>query len=638
MASGTAPTLINATDLAVRYNDEVVLSGASLNICADQRIGMVGRNGCGKSTLLRLLTGEFQPDSGEISRRRDLRIGYLSQKFTLDEGATVEENIRSGASHVLRLIEQFESPDVDHAEHERLEQEILALGGWELDNRIETVMSHLNAPPAERGIEGLSGGEMRRVALCRALVSQPELLILDEPTNHLDTESIQWMGDFLTAYRGAFLLVTHDRYFLDRITSTIVEVANGRCFTYSGNYTTYLEAKAERLANEETTEAKRQGFLRRELDWIRRGPKARGTKAKSRVDKFYETQAKDGPEREVDMDLVIPPPGQLGNRIVQLNNTAASIAGRTLFSGLSFNFERGMKIGVVGRNGAGKTSLLRLILGDLTASEGTIKSGALTVFNYVDQTRLQLDDDKSVLEEASDGKEFVPFGNGRISVRAYLKRFLFPDHRIGVKVKALSGGERSRLLLAKVLKRGGNFLILDEPTNDLDLPTLRVLEEALMAFTGCILVVSHDRYFLNRVCNGILAFESDGRVAFSEGDCDYYLEKKERAESKSRETAKAYEKVAKAARQGASDKPRPRKLTWKEQRELEGMEERIMEAEGEVERIEGVFADPEFHAKHGERTKELQAELEAAKDAAAKLYARWEELEAVANQTSERGL
>ena len=632
MSIGSAPTLINATDLAVRYNDEVVLSGASLNICAGQRIGMVGRNGCGKSTLLRLLAGEFQPDSGEITRKRDLRVGYLSQKFTLDESATVEANIRSGASHVLKLIEQFESPDVDPAEHERLEQEILTLGGWELDNRIQTVMSHLNAPPAERTVTGLSGGEMRRVALCRALVAQPDLLILDEPTNHLDTESIHWMGDFLTGFKGAFLLVTHDRYFLDRITSTIVEVANGRCFTYTGNYTTYLEAKAERMANEETTEAKRQSFLRRELDWIRRGPKARGTKAKSRVDKFYDTQAQDGPEREVDMDLVIPPPGQLGNRIVHLNNAAVEIAGRRLFSGLSFDFERGMKVGVLGRNGAGKTSLLKLILGELTACEGTIKSGALTVFNYVDQTRLQLDDDKSLLEEASDGKEFVEFGNGRISVRAYLKRFLFPDHRIGVKVKALSGGERSRLLLAKVLKRGGNFLILDEPTNDLDLPTLRVLEEALMSFPGCVLVVSHDRYFLNRVCNGILAFEDDGTVAFSEGDFDYYLEKKERVEAAARETAKAWEKAPKPSRATSDDKPRPRKLTWKEQRELEGMEERIMEAEGEVERIEGLFADPEFHAKHGGRTKELQSELEAAKAEAAELYARWEELEAVANQ------
>ncbi len=633
MSNGNAPTLINAMDLAVRYNDDVVLDGASLNICAGQRIGMVGRNGAGKSTLLRLLCGEFEPDSGEITRKRDLRVGYLSQKFTLDEEAPVEANIRAGASHVLGLIEQFESGDIDDAEHSRLEQEILTLGGWEVDNRIATVMSHLNAPPAHRIVSGLSGGEKRRVALCRALVSQPDLLILDEPTNHLDTESIQWMGDFLTGFKGAFLLVTHDRWFLDRITSTIVEVANGRCFTYTGNYTTYLEAKAERMANEETAESKRQSFLRRELEWIRRGPKARGTKAKSRVDKFYDIQAIDGPEREVDMDLVIPPPGQLGNRIVQLNNTAVEIAGSRLFQGLSFNFERGMKIGVLGRNGAGKTSLLRLILGELTACKGTIKSGALTQFNYVDQARLQLNEEKSVLEEASDGMEFVPFGNGRISVRAYLKRFLFPDHRIGVKVKALSGGERSRLLLAKVLKRGGNFLILDEPTNDLDLPTLRVLEEALMAFAGCVLVVSHDRYFLNRVCNGILAFEDSGEVTFSEGDYDYYREKKDAARAQEQELARKYEQAARPVRPQTEDKPRPRKLTWKEQRELEGMEEQILEAEGEVERIEGLFADPEFHVKHGTRTRELQSELEEAKAEAARLYARWEELEAVATES-----
>ena len=631
MSNGNAPTLVNATDLSVRYNDEVVLNGASLNICAGQRIGMVGRNGSGKSTLLKLLVGSFETDAGEITRKRDLRVGYLSQKFTLDKSKTVEANIRDGAAHVLKLIERFESPDVDAKEHAELEQQILTLGGWEIDNRIETVMSHLNAPPANRLIEGLSGGEMRRVALCRALVSQPDLLILDEPTNHLDTESIHWMGDFLTGFKGAFLLVTHDRYFLDRITSTIVEVANGRCYTYTGNYTTYLEAKAERMSSAETVEAKRQSFLRRELDWIRRGPKARGTKAKSRVDKFYDTQAQDGPEREVDMEMVIPPPGQLGNRIVQLNNTAVEIAGRRLFSELSFNFEQGMKIGVLGRNGAGKTSLLRLILGDLPPCEGTIKSGALTQFNYVDQARLQLDEEKSVLAEASDDMESIPFGNGRISVRAYLKRFLFPDHRIGVKVKALSGGERSRLLLAKVLKRGGNFLILDEPTNDLDLPTLRVLEEALMTFAGCVLVVSHDRYFLTRVCTGILAFEDSGEVVYSEGDFDYYLEKKERIQAEEQARAKKYDKPAKAVNTAAASKPKPRKLTWKEQRELEGMEERIMETEGEVERIEGVFASPDFHARHGENSKELQVELEEARAESARLYARWEELEAIAN-------
>jgi ATP-binding cassette subfamily F protein uup len=631
MSNGNAPTLINATDLAIRYNDQVVLDGASLNICGDQRIGMVGRNGSGKSTLLRILTGEYSADSGEITRKRDLRIGYLSQKFDLDKEASVLENVRSGAAYALGLIERFESPDLDENDHHRLEQEIMTLGAWEIDNRVETVMTHLNAPDGDRLVGQLSGGEMRRVALCSALVSQPDLLILDEPTNHLDTESIQWMGDFLTNFKGAFLLVTHDRYFLDRITSTIIEVANGKCFQYTGNYTTYLESKAERLAMEAGADSKRRSFIRRELDWIRRGPKARGTKAKARVDRFNDVSSQSGPELEVDVEMVIPPPQQLGNRIVQLSNASVERGGNRLFSNLSFNFENGMKIGILGRNGVGKTSLLKLILGELSTCEGTIKSGALTQINYVDQARLHLDDEKTVLEEASDGTEFVVFGNGQLSVRAYLKRFLFADHRINTLVKSLSGGERSRLLLAKVLKRGGNFLILDEPTNDLDLPTLRILEEALMVFTGVVLVVSHDRYFLNRVCTGILAFEDNGEVVYSEGDYDYYCEKKANPVQRLPTWPKESRKAASSAKASSTEaKARPRKLTWKEQKEVEGMEKAIMQAEGEVERIEGVFASPEFHEKHASKTKELQQELVAAKAKAKKLYARWEELESLA--------
>ena len=623
-------TLIAAKDLVVRYNDQTVLNKATLSISEGQRIGMVGRNGSGKSTFLKILVGRMNPDAGEVSKRTGLRMGYLSQEFTLDENLNVYDNIKAGAKDVLDLIAEFESLPGDSTRHEELEEKIVRMDGWDIDNRIETVMSHLNTAPATSSIENLSGGELRRIALCRALIAQPELLILDEPTNHLDAESIAWLADFIKNFKGAVLLVTHDRYFLDEATSTIVEMANGETFTFEGNYTDYLISKAERQSAEDNTERKRQSFIRRELDWVRRGPKARTTKSKSRLDRFYEQADKAPPLEELDMELVIPPPPQLGNRVVDLINAGITLGNKHLFSGVDFNFERGMKIGITGRNGLGKTTLVKMIIGALKATEGTVKIGSQVEFNYVDQSRLMVNEERSLLEEVGEGRQEIQFGNGRLTIRAYLKRFLFPDDRLGVKVKVLSGGERSRLMLAKILKNGGNFLILDEPTNDLDLASLRVLEEALSLFPGCVLVVSHDRYFLNRICTGILAFEGSGRVVYSVGDYDYYQEK--RAARLAEE--KKFLEMAKAAKPAAAKpKPagKPRKLTWKEKEEFEGMEETILETEEEIARIEELFASPDFHQKHGTRTAEIQAELEANKTKLTQLYERWEHLEKIAN-------
>lgn len=589
------------------------------------RVGLVGRNGAGKTTLIRILAGEQAADEGEVTKRRELTIGYLPQDFALEPALNVIENIRRGASDVLALIAEFESLPADSARHEELEHQIVARDGWNLDNRIAVAMEHLNCPPAEAGIEKLSGGERRRVALARAIVSRPDLLILDEPTNHLDTESIEWMGEFLENYPGALLLVTHDRYFLDQVATRIVELENGTIYPYEGNYTEYLITKAERQAAAETNEHKRQMFLRRELEWVRKSPKARTTKSKSRLDRYFETKSDAPPEIERDMELVIPPPPDLGNRIVELTNVGMELGGRRLFSRINLNFAGGDRLGVTGRNGLGKTTLIKVILGQMEPTEGTVKIGQLTKFNYVDQGRLQLNAERTVLEEISDGSEFVMFGKDRLSLRAYLKRFLFTDDRITTQVKYLSGGERSRLLLARILKNGGNFLILDEPTNDLDLPSLRVLEEALVAFPGVVVVVSHDRYFLNRVCTQILAFEGNARVAHSVGNYEYYVEKKARAG-----VLPAYTPISAAPKKPAASAPvKARKLTYKEQRELEGMEAAIVSAEERVSEIERTFEDPDFHRKHGARTTEMMAELAAAKEAAAKLYARWEELEQV---------
>jgi ATP-binding cassette subfamily F protein uup len=399
---------------------------------------------------------------------------------------------------------------------------------------------------------------------------------------------------------------------------------NGECYSHDGNYDDFLIDKAEREQQLETEEKKRASFLRRELAWVRRGARARRTKAKSRLNAYFEAAEQKGPEVEAEVDLIIPPAPGLGSTILNLKHVGMELGGKKLFERLDFNFDRKRKLGIIGRNGLGKTTLLRIILGELKASIGTIVVGERTVFNYIDQSRVALNDEKSVIQELGEGREWILFGGERMKVWTYLRRFLFADDRMNTKVEKLSGGERSRLLLAKVLKNGGNFLILDEPTNDLDLATLRILEEALAAFDGCVIAVSHDRYFLNRICNGILAFEGNGKVHFSEGDYSYYLEKRDERETKA---------IAESIITGAPEKietrqkPQTTKMKWKEAKELETIEHSIIQAESEVARIEAIFASPDFYEKRGERTVQLSQELAAAKSEIERLYARWHELE-----------
>jgi len=619
-------TLLDASELKVRFNDNEVLKSASLTIRDGDHLGMVGRNGCGKSTFLKILAGITHADDGKVTPRSGLGIGYLPQGLDASDGVSVLDTIRDGAAHSFNLLDEYESLPADSNRQTELEQQIATADAWNIETRIETAMMHLNTPAADRLMGTLSGGEKRRVTLCRAIVSNPDFLILDEPTNHLDTDSIEWMAQYLKKFRGAFLVATHDRYFLDEICNHIVELQAGRFHTHKGNYSDYLESNLARMENEQAIQLKRKRFLRRELDWIRRGPKARTTKAKFRVDKFHSIKNTQGPDKELSMDLIIPPPGQLANRVVDLINVSLELGGRELIERFDFKFEASMRIGICGRNGLGKTSLLRIVLGQLAPTGGSQKTGVLTQFNYVDQERVQLDPEKTLLQEVAEGTDTIPFGNGNLTIRAYLQRFGFDPKRINMKVKSLSGGEKSRLLLARILKHGGNFLIMDEPTNDLDLPTLRLLEEALLAFSGCVLVVSHDRYFLNRVCTGIIAFEGDGLVAYNEGDYEYYREKL--AERKMRLPKPP---VATQANAGSNHAPeaKPRKMTWKEKAELEGMEAAILKDEAAVARIESLFADPEFHSKHGAKTIELTSELDTTKKQIAALYARWENLERI---------
>ncbi len=625
MENNINPVIITAMNLEVHFGEQVILNNASLSIHEGDRIGLVGRNGAGKSTFLKIISEVIEPDSGTVAKKKELVVGFLTQEFTLDPSKNVYGNVLAGAENIFRLTDEYEYLPYDSPKRSLLEEKIQSLDGWNLKRKINHLLQSLNAPEADREINTLSGGEKRRVALCRSIVAQPDLLILDEPTNHLDTESIEWIENFLSVYSGTCIFVTHDRYFLDRIANRIVELSQGEFISHRGNYTDYLLNKAERHAIKEVEEKKRQNFLRRELEWVVRGPKARRTKAKSRLDAYYEVASKGDMQVELDVDMVIPPAEKLGKIILELKKVGITLGGKNLIEDLNFIFTPGRKLGVVGKNGVGKTTLLRILLGELNPSSGKIEIGEKTQFNYVDQSRLLLDDDDTVVEAIGDGNNFIKFGNQQMTVWTYLKRFLFTDDRINTKVGRLSGGEKSRLTLARILKNGGNFLMLDEPTNDLDLPTLRILEEALLAFEGCVVVVSHDRYFLNRVCNGILAFEGEGEVYVSEGNYDYYIEKRNIRFKNEKDSTQ------KVSKEDTRVKAQVKKLTWKEKRELETIENEIMLAEENVERIEGIFSSEDYYEKYAVKTNELNAELTEAQNVVKNLYNRWEELERISN-------
>jgi ATP-binding cassette subfamily F protein uup len=619
--------VVTAKDLRLQFGLQQVFRDATMSVHEGEKLGLVGRNGSGKTSLMRILAGMDNPDSGTVARRGGLITSYLAQEFTLDEDASVLENVRSGAAAVLAMVARYESGEIKGDQEAELLHQIQLHDGWGVETRIATAMNELGVPAASRRVRDLSGGEKRRVALARALVSQPDLLLLDEPTNHLDAESIEWLERFLRDFPGALLFVTHDRYFLDRIATRIVEIDDARIYSHPGNYSAFLESKAQREAVEANAERRRQSYLRHELEFVRAGVRAQRRKARTRLDEFDRVSAQEGPEAELVMDLIIPPPPPLANTVIEAKNIGARVEDRWLFSHLDLSFDPGTCTGIIGRNGLGKTTLLRILMGLQAPDEGSVVTGKRTVFNYVDQQRLLLDPSKSVMEEVAGLSEFVQFGDEKLHVRTYLKRFLFTDERVTMRVKELSGGEQSRVLLAKILRLGGNFLVLDEPTNDLDLQTMRVLEEAVLAFGGCVLVVSHDRWFLDRVCDRVIAFEGHGRVHLCAGNYSYYQEKRARQAAAEAAVATAPVKTDKPA-----PPPKPRKMSMKEQRELAEIEQAIASLETEIASMEAELNDPAFYARLGSGTQDYLARLEVKKSGLEGKMTRWAELEELREQ------
>jgi ATP-binding cassette ChvD family protein len=514
-----------------------ILRDISLSFFPGAKIGVLGLNGAGKSTLLRIMAGVDPNFDGEARPQAGIKIGFLPQEPELDASKDVRGNVEEGVRELAELIarfnaisDRFAEPMDDEemndllAEQGTLQDAIDAAGGWELERKLEVAADALRLPPWDTRVETLSGGERRRVALCRLLLSAPDMLLLDEPTNHLDAESVAWLERFLAEYPGTVMAVTHDRYFLDNVAGWILELDRGYGIPWQGNYTSWLEQKEQRLKIEEKQEAARQRAIRTELEWVRSNPKARQAKAKARLQRFEELNSKEFQTRNETNEIYIPPGARLGDLVVEATGIGKSFGERVLFENLSFNLPPGGIVGVIGPNGAGKTTLFRMLVDQETPDTGTIRLGDTVELAYVDQSRDTLDDDKTVWQEVSDGQDILKVGNYEIPSRAYLGRFNFRGAEQQKKVGLLSGGERNRVHLAKLLRSGGNLLLLDEPTNDLDVGTLRALEDALLSFPGSAVVISHDRWFLDRIATHMLAFEGNSEVVFFQGNYADYIE------------------------------------------------------------------------------------------------------------------
>ncbi|MEO6387498.1 MAG: energy-dependent translational throttle protein EttA [Croceibacterium sp.] len=533
-----------------------VLSNINLQFYQGAKIGIVGPNGAGKSTLIKIMAGIDKDFTGEAWPGENITVGYLEQEPELDPTKTVLENVKDGARETAQLVERFNAisaemaePDADFDklgdEMSELQTKIDAVDGWTLDNQLEIAMEALRCPPGDMGVESLSGGEKRRVALTRLLIQKPGILLLDEPTNHLDAESVLWLENHLKDYAGAVLMITHDRYFLDNVVEWILELDRGSYYPYEGNYSTYLEKKAKRMEQENREESGKTKALQRELEWIRQTPAARQTKSKARIRKFEHLQEAQNDRKPGKAQIVIQVPERLGGKVIEVTNLSKAFGDKLLFEDLSFTLPPGGIVGVIGPNGAGKSTLFKMLTGKETPDSGHIDLGSTVRLGFVDQSRDHLDPKHNVWEEISDGLDYMKVNGMDMSTRAYVGAFNFKGADQQKNVGKLSGGERNRVHMAKMLKTGGNVLLLDEPTNDLDVETLGALEDAIENFAGCAVVISHDRFFLDRLATHILAFEGDSHVEWFEGNFESYEEDKRRrlGDAADRPTRLAYKKL-----------------------------------------------------------------------------------------------
>ncbi len=610
------------------WGEKHLLRGISLVVEDSDRIGLVGPNGSGKTTLLRIVAGLDTADDGERTVRRDARLGYLPQEPVFAADRSIRDAVREGLAGRTAIMAELERIHHLLAEggdvgalgrrQEALENRLALLGGHDVEHRVEELVHQLGLPDADALCGTLSGGERRRVALARLLLGEPDLLLLDEPTNHLDAMVTEWLEDFLLQSRRPLLMVTHDRYFLDRIVDRIVEIDRGQLHGYDGGYGEFLVRRADRLAAERRSEETRLNLLRRETKWMRRGPPGRSTKAKARIRRFREL-ADHAPE-PTDLTPVfsIPEGPRLGSKVIRVHKVTKAYGERMVLPGLDLEIHRGERVGIVGPNGAGKTTLLRLCQGLEEPDTGRVELGSTVKFAYIDQSRADLHPDRSVVREVGDGNVWVKVGERDVRVESFLESMLFPRALFDTPVRDLSGGEQNRILLAKLLLQGGNVLVLDEPTNDLDLMTLRVLEEALVAFPGTVLAVSHDRYFLNRVATRIVFIDGEGGVRLYPGHMSSLLERmKAEAKRPAREPRVREPRKAEKAR----------KLTYKEQMELEALPDQLHAAEEQLKELDARLADPGLYTQPRQRVKEVTAERKRLAEEIEALYARWEQLE-----------
>jgi ATP-binding cassette subfamily F protein uup len=671
-------TLLHAAGLGLSFGSRTVFDGLTLTIEEGERVGLVGVNGSGKSSLMRMLARAAEPDRGEVQLRRGALVTYLPQEPEFAPGATVASELEVARAPLKAALDahaalaaRLEAPHPPE-QHERLLADLAAasdrvehLGGWDTAHEARRLLDRLGVREWDRPVAELSGGTRKRVAIARALLTRPDLLLLDEPTNHLDADTVDWLEEELDELSGALLLVTHDRYFLDDLVDRIIEITPGAGVTsYPGNYEAYLEQKLVAEDERALAQHKRERWISQEVAWLRRGPEARRTKSKARIERARKLMAEKGFTRPKVADFQVAAPPRLSATVIEAEGLEKRFGDRVVLAGVDFRLKAGERVGLVGPNGVGKTTFLKVLLGEEAPSAGTVTTGKRTQVAYYDQQRASLDGEQTVYEAAGGsppgkiGEDFIEISGRKVALRDYLDDLLFPPSVQKMQVKALSGGERNRLLLARLFLQGANVLVLDEPTNDLDLVTLNVLERLLLDFDGSVLLVTHDRYFLDKVATAILAFEGDGRVTRWEGNYDMYRRLRDQLElaraaaaaspssaAPSSVSARGGERAAtpsslsplrgeRAGVRGEGDATAPKsrkpgKLSFKEQRELEGMEAAILDAEERKSALEAALGDPATYQKDGAAVAGLKAELEAVTAEVERLYARWQELEAV---------